>query len=291
MSGRRSGLGRGLESLIPGIGAEADRGAATTVDVDALEPNPLQPRVRWDEEQLESLAGSIAEHGIIQPIVVSRPGTAKPYQIIAGERRWRAAQRAGLASVPILVREATPAQILELALVENIQRSDLNPIEEALAYRQLTVEFGLKQSEVAARVGRSRPSIANTLRLLSASEPIREAVVNEEITAGHAKALLAIADAGIQDELLNQVIRNALSVRETERLVQRVLDSPVRPATSRTRHPDPTIERIARDLQQALGTKVDIKRSGQKGRIVIDFFSDDELNAILGRIVGVEDDF
>mgnify|MGYP002779531676 FL=1 len=291
MSGRRSGLGRGLESLIPGIGSEADRGAAITVDVDALEPNPLQPRVRWDEEQLESLAGSIAEYGIIQPIVVSRPGTTKPYQIIAGERRWRAAQRAGLAAVPILVREATPAQILELALVENIQRSDLNPIEEALAYRQLTVEFGLKQSEVAARVGRSRPSIANTLRLLSASEPIREAVVNEEITAGHAKALLAIADAGIQDELLNQVIRNDLSVRETERLVQRVLDSPVRPATSRTRHPDPTIERIARDLQQALGTKVDIKRSGQKGRIVIDFFSDDELNAILGRIVGVEDDF
>ena len=291
MSGRRSGLGRGLESLIPGIGAETDRGSASAVDIDALEPNPLQPRVRWDEEQLEALAASIREHGIIQPIVVSRPGQVKPYQIIAGERRWRAALRAGLASVPILVREATPAQILELALVENIQRADLNPIEEALAYRQLTVEFGLKQSEIAARVGRSRPSIANTLRLLGAPEAIREAVANEQISAGHAKALLAIDDPIVQEELLNQVIRNGLSVRETERLVQRLLESSSRRTTPPTRRVDPTLQTLVSDLQRVLGTKVEIKRSGQKGRIVIDFFSDEELNAILGRIVGTEDDF
>jgi ParB family chromosome partitioning protein len=272
------------------LGADGESVATSTVDVGTLEPNPLQPRVRWNEDDLESLAASIREHGIIQPIVVTRGNGAKPFQIVAGERRWRAAQRAGLTSVPVLIREATPAQLLELALVENIQRADLNPIEEALAYRQLTVEFGLKQSEVAARVGKSRPAIANTLRLLSAPEPIREAVANEDITAGHAKALLAIEDQQVQEHLLQQVIKSGLNVRDTERLVQRAVEAPGHTVVRRPRRSDPAINAVEQDLQRALGTKVEVQRSGQAGRIVISFFSDEELNAVLERIVGLEDE-
>jgi ParB family chromosome partitioning protein len=290
VSSRRGGLGRGLESLIPGIGADTERGAGSSVDIDALEPNPLQPRVRWDDEQLDSLATSIREHGIIQPILVTRRGTTKPFQIIAGERRWRAAQRAGLTSVPILVREATPSQILELALVENIQRADLNPIEEALAYRQLTVEFGLKQSEVAERVGKSRPAIANAIRLLSAPESIREAVANELISAGHARALLAIEDPVTQEQVLQQIIRLGLNVRDAERLAQRAMsETSRRPANTRL---DPALQAVQNSLQRALGARVDISRGKGKsgGRIVISFHSDDELTAILEQIAGSDAD-
>jgi ParB family transcriptional regulator, chromosome partitioning protein len=287
VSSRRGGLGRGLESLIPGIGADTERGATSSVDIEALEPNPLQPRVRWDDEQLDSLATSIREHGIIQPILVSRRGTTKPFQIIAGERRWRAAQRAGLTSVPILVREATPSQILELALVENIQRADLNPIEEALAYRQLTAEFGMKQAEVAERVGKSRPAIANAIRLLSAPESIREAVANEQISAGHARALLSVEDPIVQEQILQQVIRLSLNVRDTERLAQRAMtEARRRPATPRI---DPTLQSVQTSLQRALGAQVDISRGRSGGRIVISFHSDDELTAILAHIAGDDD--
>ncbi|HUG16265.1 MAG TPA: ParB/RepB/Spo0J family partition protein [Thermomicrobiales bacterium] len=280
MTGRRSGLGRGLESLIPG--GDVGQSATQFVDVDSLEPNPLQPRIRWDETQLAALADSIREHGIIQPIVVTRGRGAKPYQIIAGERRWRAAQRAGLRTTPVLVREATPSQILEIALVENIQRSDLNPIEEALAYRHLTDEFGLKQSEIAERVGKSRPAIANTMRLLTAPAPIREAVANEDISAGHARALLAVDEPGRQVALLELVLARGLSVRETEALAQRS-PAPKRPARPRT--VDVETRAIERELQRAFGTNVAITRGKDGGRITISFHSDEELNAILGRML------
>lgn len=288
---RRGGLGRGLESLIPGIGQDDATGGAITVDVGTLEPNPVQPRVRWDPEQLESLAASIREHGIIQPIVVTRAtGGSTPYQIVAGERRWRAAQMAGLRSVPVIVREATPAQLLELALVENVQRADLNPIEEALAYRQLTTEFGLTQSAVAERVGKSRPAIANSIRLLSAPESIQEAVANEEISAGHAKALLAIDDPLTLEHLLRQVISGDLSVRETERLVQRSADAPRRTRVAGTQSADPAVSAVESSLRRALGTRVELARRGETGRIVISFNSDEELNSILERIIGVEEE-
>ncbi|MCO5177131.1 MAG: ParB/RepB/Spo0J family partition protein [Thermomicrobiales bacterium] len=291
MTTRRGGLGRGLESLIPGIGQDEASGGAITVDVGTLEPNPVQPRVRWDSEQLESLAASIREHGIIQPIVVTRAaGGSTPYQIVAGERRWRAAQMAGLRSVPVIVREATPAQLLELALVENVQRADLNPIEEALAYRQLTTEFGLTQSAVAERVGKSRPAIANSIRLLSAPESIQEAVANEQISAGHAKALLAVDDPMTLEHLLRQVISGDLSVRETERLVQRTADAPRRTRPTASHAADPAVRAVESSLRRALGTRVELARRGETGRIVISFNSDEELNAILERIVGVEEE-
>lgn len=285
MTGRRSGLGRGLESLIPG--GEVEQASTQFVDVDSLEPNPLQPRIRWDEEQLEALAASIREHGIIQPIVVSRRRGTRPYQIIAGERRWRAAQRAGLATVPILLREATPSQILEIALVENIQRSDLNPIEEALAYRHLTDEFGLKQSEIAEKVGKSRPAIANSMRLLTAPAAIREAVGNDDISAGHARALLAVDDVDQQISLLQIVVARGLSVRETEALVQRAT-APRRPTPRRTL--DSGLRSIERDLQRALGTKVAVSKGKDGGRIVISFHSDEELSTILSKFLPPDDE-
>jgi len=290
VAARRGGLGRGLESLIPGIGADDAASGSLLIDVGALEPNPHQPRVRWDAEQLEALAGSIREHGIIQPIVVTRATGDVPYQIIAGERRWRAAQLAGLRSVPVLVREATPAQLLELALVENVQRADLNPIEEALAYRQLSTEFGLTQTVIADRVGKSRPAIANAIRLLSAPESIREAVANNTITAGHAKAMLAIDDVATQEHLLRQVINAGLNVRETERLVQRATEASRRTRVHVDRPADPAVRAVELRLQHALGTRVELVRRGEAGKITIDFHSDEELNAILERIAGIEDE-
>lgn len=299
MSSRRSGLGRGLEALIPTSepttpAAAPEAAGATDVPVERLEANPYQPRLRWNEMQLETLAASIREHGIIQPIIVSRVPGSDRLQIVAGERRWRAAQRAGHSSVPVIIRDTTAAQSLELALIENIQRADLNPIEEALAYRQLTTEFGLRQQDIAERVGRSRPAIANTLRLLSAPEAVRDAVANDDISAGHARAIMSLSDPGEQDALLQRVLQDDLSVRETERLAQQML----RPAMPRSAPPpDPRLRTVQGSLQRALGARVDVNRSGVAGagRIVISFHSDDELNSILTRITGEgagdEDDY
>jgi ParB family chromosome partitioning protein len=289
VASRRTGLGRGLESLIPGGGLD-DGGATLTVDIDALETNPLQPRARWDDAALEALAASIREHGVIQPILVSRRGATRPYQIIAGERRWRAARRAGLTAVPILVREATAQQTLELALVENIQRADLNALEEALAFKHLMDEFALSQAQIAERVGRSRPAIANAVRLLAAPAPIRDAVANETISAGHARALLSINEPRQQLAALERVIAEKLSVRQTEQLAQR-LNAPPR-ATPEPAPParNAAIASVTDSLRRHLGAKVDVQHSQRGGRIVIHYSSDEELNGILGRIVGEEDE-
>lgn len=289
MAERRRGLGRGLESLIPGMGGEHEAVSTLSADIDALEPNPLQPRIRWNDEDLDALAASISEHGIIQPIVVTRGRGSVPYQIIAGERRWRAARRAGLTSVPILVREISGAQALEVALVENLQRADLNPIEEGLAYRHLTDEFHLTQTEIAERVGKSRPAISNTLRLLDAPEEIRDAVVNNLITAGHARALLSVSDPDYQQHLLQRIIKEGLSVRQTERLASE-------PAP-RTVERIPTVKSpeekaVESELRRVFGTKVELKRGRKGGTIVVHWYSDEELNAILGRVIpGDPDDF
>jgi len=271
--------------LIPGVGDDA-AGAVAMVDIDSIEPNPLQPRTRWDETALQELTESIRAHGVIQPIVVSRRGGSRPYQIIAGERRWRGAQRAGLSSVPVLVREATAAEVLQLALIENIQRSDLNAIEEAVAYRHLTEEFGFTQAQVAEQVGRSRPSVANTLRLLTAPQELRDAVANEEISPGHAKALLGLPDRETQLMALERVLHEGLNVRQTERLVQTLAEAPPhRPAPK----PDPAGRSLADELSRTYRTKVEVQRGRRGGRIVIHFFSDEELNEIGNRLL-VEDD-
>ncbi|CAN5677009.1 ParB/RepB/Spo0J family partition protein [soil metagenome] len=283
---RRRGLGRGLDALITSE-TPAENGV-TSVPIDSLEPNPLQPRSEWDSDKLDELAASIREHGVIQPLIVTRGIGRKPYQIVAGERRWRAARQAGMDEVPVLIRDISSMQALEIALVENVQRADLNPIEEALAFRQLVSEFGLTQEKIAERVGKSRSAIANTLRLLDAPEDVRAAVLQGVITAGHARALLAVDGHEAQIKLFRQVVDSALNVRQTERLVanhNRGTDqrqSPAKPELS------PDEQAVQLRLQQHLGTKVDLRRSDAGGQIVIHFYSDEELNGILGRIGSID---
>ena len=289
LADRKRGLGRGLESLIPGMSGNNESASTQLADIDALEPNPHQPRSRWSDEDLDSLAESIREHGIIQPIIVTRGNGNVPYQIIAGERRWRAARRAGLSAVPILLRESTGSQALEIALVENVQRADLNPIEEALAYRQLADEFNLTQADIASRVGKSRPAITNTLRLLDAPLDVQDAVINDRISAGHARALLSISGPDRQQSLLNRILAEGLSVRQTERLAKTATVPAVHPVKQATASPEERA--VETRLRKLFGTKVELKRGKRGGTIVVHWYSDEELNSILGRVLDEDSDF
>jgi ParB family chromosome partitioning protein len=287
MNGKRRGLGRGLSALIPG--AEPVSGM-TEVSVTDIAANPRQPRHGMDAEGLRELAESIREHGLLQPLIVTaRDAAGAPggprYQLIAGERRWRAAKLAGLQHVPALVKEATPQQTLELALVENIQRADLNPLEEAGAYQQLVDEFGLTQEQVAQRVGRSRVTVTNSLRLLRLPDDIKDALQSGRISEGHARALLALNDERVQLHVLQAIRKRALSVRQTEELVRRLgAGEPTHRSAPRTQAPE---TRALEDrFRQSLGTKVNLFRSRRGGRLVIHFFSEEELQALLERIVG-----
>jgi len=284
----RRGLGRGLDALITSEVTD-ERGVAS-VAIDSLEPNPLQPRSEWDEARLAELAASIREHGVIQPLIVTQGIGRKPYQIVAGERRWRAAIQAGISEVPVLIRDLSSMQALEIALVENVQRADLNPIEEALAFRQLISEFDLTQEQVAERVGKSRSAIANTLRLLDAPEEIRAAVLQGVISAGHARALLAVKTRELQLMLFEQIVQRGLNVRQTERLV--TTQDRERPVREQPRKPEltPDERAVQTRLQQHLGTQVDFRRDDTGGQIVIHYYSDEELNGILARIGGADAD-
>ena len=283
MSPSRSRLGRGLDALIPATEGAAEAGQGLLeVGLDTVSPNPHQPRSTIRDQDLVELAASIQEHGLIQPLLVTK--TIDGYQLVAGERRWRAARLAGLATVPVIVRDAAPRDMLELALVENVQRSDLNPLEEATAYNHLIDDFGLTQEEVARRVGKSRVAVTNTLRLLKAGRAVQDAVVKGTISAGHARALLGLERPQLQEVALATVIRQELNVRQTEELVRRLLGQ------SRTQVPKPPPSPETRVLEsrfrEALGTKVSLVRRGQRGRLVIHFYSDEELDALYGRIVG-----
>ena len=280
--GRRSGLGRGLEALIPAAEGQAAAGLQQ-VPVAAITPNPLQPRTAFDPEALAELAASIREHGLIQPLIVTRQGPER-YQLIAGERRWQAARMAGMATVPVIVKEATPQQALELALVENIQRADLNPLEEAAAFRQLVDEFGLSQEQVAERVGKSRVAVTNTLRLLRLPAEVKQALADGTIQEGHARALLGLPTSQAQVAAVQLVVKRALSVRQTEELVRRTVEPP-QPKSAEAQPPE------ARSLEEhfraRLGTKVQLYRNRKgRGRLVIHFYSEEELQAIYEAIVG-----
>jgi ParB family chromosome partitioning protein len=276
----RRALGRGLDALIP---AAETRAGAADIPVARISPNPHQPRQSIDEESLAELVASIREHGVIQPLIVTQVGDE--YQLIAGERRWRAAQLAGLVTLPALVKETTPQQMLELALVENLQRADLNPLEEAGAYRELIDEFGLTQEQVAGRVGKSRTAVANTLRLLRLPEEVKQALAAGRISEGHARALLALPSGPLQRQALGIILQRGLNVRQTEELVRRMqAEAPEAGATTRPLSPQ---DRDAVDKFQArLGTKVNLVRSKQGGRLVIHFYSEEELQAIYEAIVG-----
>jgi len=279
----KSGLGRGLGALIPAFtpGVEA-------VDVDLIVSNPHQPRAFVDPESLAGLAESIREHGLIQPLLVTRVqpegGGPTVYQLIAGERRLQAARLAGLGRVPVVVKEATASEVLELALVENLQRADLNPLEEAQAFRRLVDEFGLTQETIAVRVGRSRTAVANALRLLGLSDDLKASLVGGEISEGHARALVGIPDEGQRRQAWQKVVERGLSVRETEALVRHW------PAAARMRsprrRPDPEVADLEERLRAALGTRVSLRRGRRGGRLTIHFYSDEELQALLGRLLG-----
>lgn len=288
--GRRTGLGRGLGALLPqaaggGIGMQE-------VDVDRIMPNPWQPRLEMDETALGELVQSIREHGILQPLIVTRADNDS-YALVAGERRWRAAKAAGLVTVPVVVKETTPRQRLELALVENIQRQDLSPLETALAYRQLIDEHALTQEDIAERVGKSRAAVANALRLLQLPPKARDALARGQITEGHARAILSGATPEIGAMLLEAIVERSLSVRQAEELARRLnaagpgatLEKPA--ATPRQLPPDAAA--IEDRFRQALGTKVQLYKSRRGGRLVIHFYSDEELGGLYESICGPED--
>ncbi len=285
------GLGRGLEALIPGANdAEnvANKGSIE-IAVHEIRANPHQPRLSRGVEamNLEELAASIREHGVIQPIIVTRTsGPGAPYTLIAGERRWRASQLAGLSHVPVIIKDVAPQQMLELALIENIQRSDLSPLEEAAAYQQLMNEFGLTQEMVAERVGKNRTTVTNTVRLLKLPGQAQAALMNGVISEGHARALLGLPSALEQLVALEVVTRQALNVRQTEELVRRMADKPGAPRQTRQAPAKATAEsrQFEAKLRDALGTKVALKHGRKGGQIIIDFYSDEEFTNIFERI-------
>jgi len=253
-------------------------------------PNPHQPRQIMDDARLADLADSIRRYGIIQPLLVTRSeGEDVAYRLIAGERRWRAARLAGLTRVPITVKEATPAELLEQALVENVQRADLNPLEEAAAYRQLAEEFGLTQEQIANRVGRSRVSVTNAIRLLNSPPEVKLAINEGRITEGHARALLGLLSDAEQVAALELVERDGLTVRQTEELVRRWQAAGTRRSPLPAERP-PDFDRLEDRFRRALGTRVSLQKSRKGGKIVIHFFTDDELDGLYKQIVGQEED-
>ena len=279
---RAQGLGRGLASLIPQ--RSAGQPSILEIPTARIRPNPRQPRKRFDPDSLATLMASIKEHGVIQPILVTE--TIDGYQLVAGERRLRAAQAAGLDRIPAVVRQLADRDQLELALVENLQREDLDPIETADAYRRLIEEFGFTQDDLAGRVGRARSTVANTLRLLDLAPGIQTAIAEGRLTEGHGRALGGLATE-LQDRLLDSVLRQELSVRQTEELVRRLRAPKPDLATSASSHSvDPDLQRVEEDLRRALGTKVSLARSRRGGRIVIEYYSDEELGRLYERLTG-----
>jgi ParB family chromosome partitioning protein len=283
---KRGGLGRGLSALIPGAteGAEPGRGLLE-VPVHAVAPNPKQPRTRFDDERLAELAASIHEVGILQPIVVRRSGEGA-YELVAGERRLRAAKLAGLATIPVVLRDSDDSELLREALIENIHREDLNPIELAEAFRQLLEELGLTQEELADRVGVSRSHIANTIRLLALPLEVQQLLADEKLTAGHARALLGLGDAEAMATLALRVVAEDLSVRQTEEAVRRFIDTPP-PAERAPRPADEGLAEIEEILSEQLATRVTIHLGAKRGgRVVIEFGSPDDLERIVSEIIG-----
>ncbi|MFQ5882479.1 MAG: ParB/RepB/Spo0J family partition protein [Candidatus Methylomirabilales bacterium] len=276
----RQALGRGLEALIP---PRRDELGVVEVPLAEIRRSPFQPRKRFDDKALDDLTTSIRAHGLLSPVIVRQ--TPGGYELVAGERRLRAAQRAGLDRIPAVVREISNAEMLEVALIENLQREDLNPIEEAEVYRRLIEEFDLSQGTVAERVGRDRASIANTLRLLKLPPRIRQDLIEGSLSAGHARALLAVDGEALQLKAREAVIRRGLSVRATELLVRRLKALPV-VQSRKLKRPSPQIAHLEEHLRRALATRVRIIRSGRRGRIEIEFYSEEDLDRLISEICG-----
>ena len=281
-SERPQGLGRGLAALIPQRGPTTN--GSIEIPLARIRENPRQPRLRMDDDALASLAESIREHGVIQPILVTE--TIDGYQLVAGERRVRAARLAGLERISAVVRQLADREQLELALVENLQREDLDPIEAARAYRQLMDDFEFTQEELATRVGRARSTVANTLRLLELNSAVQDGVVSGAITEGHARAIGGLPTE-TQAHVVSAVIEDDLSVRQTEELVRRLREPRPVPAEALPKAAaDPDVERVEEDLRRSLGTKVRLTRTRRGGRITIEYYGDEELARLYQRLTG-----
>jgi ParB family transcriptional regulator, chromosome partitioning protein len=282
---KRSGLGRGLDALIPGGEPPPPPTAGVAqIPVEAITRNPHQPRTHFDEAELDELAASIREHGVLQPLLVTLSVTPDQYTLIAGERRLLASQRAGLTTVPAIVREANQQQLVEWALIENVQRADLSPLETAEAYRQLHEDFGLTQEEVANQVGKSRVAVTNTLRLLKLPEGVRHALAEGSLSEGHARALLGLSSPQAQIAALDTVLKNGLTVRQTEDLVRKM--SGVKPASHLKTSAPPEITSLEERLRTYLGTKVNLSPRRKGGTLVIHYYSDEELDALMNKLMG-----
>jgi ParB family chromosome partitioning protein len=275
---KRKALGRGLSALIP----DQERFEEGTqrffmCPVGTIEPNPYQPRTDFSGPDLDQLVDSVKEAGIVTPLLVSRQGAG--YRLIAGERRWRAAQKAGLDRVPVIVREASDREMLELALIENLHRKDLNPIEEAMAYRRLLDEAGTTQEDIAKRLGRDRSTVSNSLRLLTLSRSIQQDVMEGRLSMGHARVIAGIKDESLRKNLRNLIIKRGMSVRQAENAARRLADSLT--MESPAAQPGSYYQSLSENLKRALGTNVEIAKKKKGGRIVIHFYSDDELDRLL----------
>ena len=301
MAAKKTGLGRGLDALFPEksaddkqakadkekntakaaeTAADSSKSAEMMVKISKVEPNLNQPRKQFDEDSLSELAESIKQYGILQPLLVS--DKKDYYEIIAGERRWRAAKMAGLKEVPVLVREFSEQEIVEISLIENIQREDLNPIEEAKAYRRLIDEFHLKQDEIAERVSKSRVAVTNSMRLLKLDERVQQMLIDEMISPGHARALLGISDGETQAAAAMKIFDEKLSVRETEKLVKKLLEPPAKPKTEKNSTEDAIYESLEERMKGIIGTRVFIHRKkNNKGKIEIEYYSKEELDRII----------
>lgn len=281
----KKGLGKGLEALISSTNQlEENSRNVLELKINDVEPNAEQPRKIFDQEKLETLAQSIREHGVVQPIVVRMEGAR--YIIVAGERRWRASKMAGLKTIPVVVKDLSDKEVMEIALIENLQREDLNPIEEAEAYQRLMNDFQMTQEDVAKVVGKSRAAIANSVRLLSLAGEVQEMISDGRLTSGHARTLITIADNQRQKALAAQIIEKGLNVRESERLASKE-DKRSVPKKTVLPKEKPEVADLVENLKMILGTKIELQRGKNKGKIVIEYYSDDEFDRIIELLTNI----
>lgn len=277
----KRGLGKGMDAFLDDsvlLAVESTEGVRN-IRITDIEPNKNQPRKYFDKDALQLLADSIKEHGIIQPIVVAK--TAKGYEIVTGERRWRASRLAGLIEIPAIVREYSPQNLMEVALIENIQREDLNPIEEAAAYRSLMDEFNLTQEDISARLGKSRSTIANSLRLLTLEPELQKYLISGQITEGHARCVLSLSGTVIREFLINRIIEDGLSVRQAEKLAKDLANAGKTKPQKRPTNTSIEIERLRKSIEEKLGTKVRINHGAKKGKIEIEYYGNRDLDRLL----------
>lgn len=277
---KKNVLGRGISALIPENIEEESKKSEIEIDINSIYPNENQPRKNFDEERINELAQSIKEHGVIQPLIVAKDGEF--YKIIAGERRWRAAKVAGLKKVPIIVKDLTDTEVMEISLIENLQREDLNPVEEAKAYKALMDEYKLTQEDISKKIGKARSSITNSIRILNLDEKVLSYIVDGTLSEGHGKALLSIEDKNMQYEIAKKIIDGGLNVRQTEQLVKTILKGKNKKVKDKKK--DIYIQEIESKLENTFGTKVTINKGRKKGKIEIEYYSDDDFQRIIDKL-------